>query len=300
MGRKPQTASGYSKEESEQVKATCLTVAAILGDLMDDICVVGGIVPAMICEAEMDPAALDDGAHCGTTDLDVGLSLGLLDEERYKEIAARLRARGFRPDENEDGNKTRQRWRWHDLKVTVDFLIPPPTDAPGREARLKSLERDFAALVVRPLHLAFDERVTLRLEGHNLLGDAVERDIHFAGPAAMVAMKAFAYHLRWEPKDAYDLVFILSHWGEGMADIAKRMARHTERWPQIVADALGFLRSDFGQRESPGPRDVSRFLTGGLDDDQVADAHGAVADLLAACQRAEVGGKREGPAPAPG
>jgi hypothetical protein len=281
MAPKPQTADRYSREEAEQVKAACLTIAAILGDLMDDLCVVGGLVPSMICDAPIDPAAADESAHCGTTDLDVGLSLALLDDERYREIAQRLREREFRPDEKENGRKTRQRWRWRDLKVTVDFLIPP-TEALEPEARLQHLEEDLAALVVKPLHLAFDERLAKDLDGRNLLGDSVKRAVQFAGPAAFLAMKAYAYHLRGERKDAYDLVFVLRNWNAGIPDVAERLADRATTREEIVTEALEYLQNDFGRPDSAGPRDVSRFLGGVVDEARVADAYGAVADFLAA------------------
>jgi hypothetical protein len=281
---KPATAGEYSREESLQVEAACLTLAGILGDLMDDLCIVGGLVPAMICGTEIDPSAAGEDAHCGTTDLDVGLSVALLDDERYKEIGRRLRGRGFEPDENDDGRTTRQRWRWRGLKVTVDFLMAPvdPTAATGKSPRLQNLEGDLAALIVKPLHLAFDERIPHELDGLNLLGDRLRRTVNFAGPAAFVAMKAFAYHLRGEAKDAYDLVFVIRNWPGGTSDIAARLAAHAQVWTEIVDEALAYLGEDFESLDSAGPRDFSRFLGGNLDDDRIADAHGAVADLLTA------------------
>ncbi|HEX5990552.1 MAG TPA: hypothetical protein VFY75_10115 [Solirubrobacterales bacterium] len=278
---KPQEASGYSSEESELVKATCLTVAAILGDLMEDICIVGGLVPSMICPVEIDPAAAED-AHCGTRDLDVGLSLGLLDDERYKEMAERLRNRGFEPDENDEGRATRQRWRWQ-KKITIDFLIPPASgQSPGK---LQSLESDLAAQIVEPLHLAFEELVPIDVEGKNLFGDQLTRTVNFSGPASFVAMKAFAYRLRGEPKDTYDLVFVLTHWEPGLEDICHRLEARAAEWSEIVSTALEYLRGDFETVDSNGPRDYSRFIDSTIDDRRLADAHGAVTDFLAAWEQ---------------
>jgi predicted nucleotidyltransferase len=286
MARKPQQADGYSLEETELVRSACLTIAAILGDLMNDVCIVGGLVPSMICEAEVDPAAVAADAHCGTMDLDVGLSLALLDDERYKEMAERLRERGFKPDKNEDDNETRQRWRWGDLKVTIDFLIPPASEEPD-EARIQNLESDMAALVVKPLHLAFEEAIAIELEGRNLFDDQVKRSVNFAGPAAFLALKAFAYRNRAQPKDAYDLYFVLTRWGGGVEDICERLLERAENRPEIVTEAIGYLQTDFESIDSPGPRDVSRFIGGDVAANLVADAHGAVADFLRSYERAQ-------------
>ncbi len=71
MSEKPKRASEYVSAQSELVRATCLYVATNLGDMMDDLVIVGGLVPSLI----VDQATLPEGteAHVGTMDLDVGL-----------------------------------------------------------------------------------------------------------------------------------------------------------------------------------------------------------------------------------
>lgn len=108
---KPRHRSGYGQEEFEQVKAACLTVAVTLGAYLDDVCIVGGLVPALLIDRVRDTDDDEDPRHPGTNDLDIGLALALFDDERYTEISARLRAEGFAPDTNDAGNPTVQRWR---------------------------------------------------------------------------------------------------------------------------------------------------------------------------------------------
>jgi hypothetical protein len=112
---------------------------------MDELVVVGGLVPSLLIDQanlgqEMEP-------HVGTLDLDIGLSLAVFDDEHYRTISERLRGAGFEPDTNEQGKRTNQRWKIEgDVKLTVDFLIPPSRgeDVGGR---LRNLEEDFAALI---------------------------------------------------------------------------------------------------------------------------------------------------------
>jgi hypothetical protein len=101
---KPRHRSGYTAEETEQVKSVCLTVAVTLGAYLDDVCIVGGLVPPLLIDSRRTDD--DDDLHPGTNDLDVGLALALLDDERYAEISRRLRSEGFKPDTNENGNQT--------------------------------------------------------------------------------------------------------------------------------------------------------------------------------------------------
>jgi hypothetical protein len=50
MAEMPTTATGYAPEYVELVRATCLYVATKLGDLTDDLVVVGGLVPSLIVD----------------------------------------------------------------------------------------------------------------------------------------------------------------------------------------------------------------------------------------------------------
>lgn len=103
---KPTTAAGYTPAHLQEVRATCLQLASILGDLLDELVVVGGLVPSLLIDAARSGAE----PHVGTMDLDLGLELALLRSERYHALAERLRGSGFEPDRNEQGNLTRQRW----------------------------------------------------------------------------------------------------------------------------------------------------------------------------------------------
>ena len=101
MPEKYSFAFDYKREEVELVRQTCLYIATKLGDLLDDLVVVGGLVPSLLIPDESLPAGED--VHIGTTDLDLGLSLALLDKKRYEDLSLRLYRADFKPDENEEG-----------------------------------------------------------------------------------------------------------------------------------------------------------------------------------------------------
>jgi hypothetical protein len=281
---KPRHRSGYRREETEQVEATCLTVAVTLGALMDDLCIVGGLVPSLIIDRRVGPDPDSGEGHLGTNDLDVGLAIALLDESRYTEISARLRQEGFKPDVNERGNPTPQRWKLGDLDVTVDFLMAL---IPGAErgGRVQPLEGDFGALIAPGLELAFDEREQIQMEGHTLTGERVSRTIPVCGPATFVVLKALAVNDRGEPKDAYDLVYVLRRWPAGIDDIAKRLSELATSHREPIERALLLLANDFAQPASIGPLRAASFEDQGNEDRQnrAADAHGYVDDLMRAC-----------------
>lgn len=276
MKHKPSLASGYDPGDRDRVHATCLYVATKLGDLVDDTVIVGGLVPSLLVDQRRIQTASE--RHVGTMDLDIGLALAIFDERRYEALTERLRQAGFEPDENEKGQRTRQRWRIdREARVTVDFLIAPslPDDKPGR---IRNIESDFAAIIAPGLHLAFSDRVKMRLNGRTIAGESASREIWVAGPGAYVVLKALAFKSRGENKDAYDLFYVLRYLEAGLADVASRLRLLAN--DRSTQDALAVLREDFSDVDGLGSTRVAEFLTGGPDDDVQADARGVVLDLL--------------------
>jgi hypothetical protein len=278
---KPRHAWEYPSEQVTLVRATCLYVATKLGDLMDDVVVVGGLVPSLLIDQEALPAGTE--AHVGTMDLDVGLTLAVLVEGRYRTLTERLRDAGFGQDQTEDGRPTRQRWRVTGQgSVTVDFLIPPAlaTDVGGK---LRDIEKDFAAIIAPGLNLAVQDRRRIRLDGRTILGERAAREIWVCGPGAFVVLKALAFLGRGENKDAYDLYYFVRNFGLGVEDIASRLRPFLADGE--VQRALAVLRDDFLEHEAVGPRRVAEFLRGGRDDEIQADVVGFIRALLDRCNR---------------
>jgi hypothetical protein len=279
MTEKPTTADGYKGEQVELVRATCLYVATKLGDIMDELVVIGGLVPSLLIKQDELPEGID--AHVGTIDLDIGLTLALLNEGRYKTLTERLRRAGLEQDVNDEGNPTRQRWKIEKpSKVTVDFLIQPslPDDRGGK---LRNIEPDFAAVIAPGLHLAFQDRERVSLSGLTIMGEQVTRDVWVSGPGAYVVLKSIAFRLRGENKDAYDLYYLVRNFGTGVGDVASRLK-------PLLGDpsaqqAMAYLKEDFLSHDGIGPSRVAEFIRGTVDDDIQADVVGYIRRLIELC-----------------
>ncbi|HWW94344.1 MAG TPA: nucleotidyl transferase AbiEii/AbiGii toxin family protein [Vicinamibacteria bacterium] len=270
---KPKTAAGYSPGQLQTVRATCLSLASILGDLLDDLVVVGGLVPSLL----IDSAASRKEPHVGSLDVDVGLEVAILDTGRYHTLAERLRGRDFEPDKNEQGNPTRQRWTHKRFKdVRVDFLMAPVgAAAPGT---LQDLEADLAAVVTPGLSLAFRDRQRIRLADRTLDGEAITRDIPVCGAGAFVVLKALAFRNRGENKDAYDLWYLLGHFGDSVEDVAAHLRQLLD--DANAREAVRVLGEDFATLDSHGPRRAAEFLSRPGDDEFCSDVAGLVSRLL--------------------
>jgi len=276
MAEKPTTATGYKSEQLALVRATCLYVATKLGDLLDDLVVVGGLVPSLIVDQESLAEGVD--AHVGTMDLDMGLTVALLGQGRYRELTERLRRAGFSPEETEEGQPTRQRWRIaKGNKVTVDFLIQP-TRPEDRGGSLRDIEPDFAAIIAPGLHLAFEDRRKVTLSGPTIKGEQATRDVWVCGPGAYVVLKALAFDLRGENKDAYDLFYVVRNYGAGVEDVSDSLRPLLEE--EDASKAVAILERDFLDRNGLGPWRVAEFLVGQSDDAIQADVAGYIEALL--------------------
>ena len=275
MDEKPKTAQDYKPEFNKIIYSTCLYLATILGDLINDIVIVGGLVPYLMIKQE---GISNDEKYVGTMDLDLGLSLKLLDKNHYKEISKRLHEASFKPDKNLNGNETYQRWRIDKpKKITIDFLIAPSssTDISGK---LKHLEKDFAAIITSGLSLAFKNKIKVKLNGVTIMGEKAKRYIYICGPGAYLVLKALAFNNRGVSKDAYDLYYIIKNFEGGSEAIAKKIKSLLEF--SVTKTALEIIKRDFDQIDSIGPIRVAKFLTGNNNDDIQADVVALVRELL--------------------
>lgn len=277
MPDKPRHADGYPPQGRELAQSASLYLATRLGDLLDDLVIVGGIVPSLIIPQELNDSSREP--HVGTADLDLGLSLALLEGSRYQELCQRLRQADFEPDTNSAGQPVSQRWRLKSTEhpITVDFLIPR-SHATDQRGRLKNLEKGFAAIIIPGLELAFQDRTQVALVGTTPFGEQAERSLWVCEAGAFTVLKAIAFRGRGEHKDAYDLVYVLLNDPRGVAEIARRIA--TLEPKSLVQEALEILRQDFTALEGVGTRRMADFLRAANNDALRADAAGAVRALL--------------------
>lgn len=283
------TIQDYSPEAYARVCQALLHVATVLGDWMEQITLIGGVVPSLLVPQS---ALLEDWEpHPGTTDLDLGLELSLLTEEGYATIAELLRQAGYRPMEKEEDRVRRQTWRTDPglgVTVTVDFLIARSPRHP-RTTRVQNLEPDFAAIIADGLQLTERDRRKILISGSTLRGERAERSIWVCGPASFIVLKARAIHLREKPKDAFDLHYVLTKMEGGIASIATVLREMLDD-PDAV-EAVLFLRQAYRTMDSIGPVRAAFFRYGMPVpetqediDEFAASAHAYVNRLLAALE----------------
>lgn len=274
---RPRRYADYATVDGSVLESACLYLAAVLADLMrTQLTIVGGYVPPLLIPQEELP---EPQRHCGTMDLDVGLSIALLDNALYETVARRLRQSGFRPDVNPDGNRTRQRWCTpaDHPAVTVDFLIP--SIEPGQTGgSLQNLTGDFAALRMPGLQLVERDFAMVTLSGSMPDGTRISRKLRVCGAGAFAVLKARAIQNRDEPKDAFDLHYTLEHFAGGVPAVAEALRPLMD--DDDATQAIAWLDTDYESVDSIGPVRVSMFLTGGKNDVLQGEAWALVRELI--------------------
>lgn len=276
MNPKLSTASDYNPHQLNLVHSVCLYISTVIGDYIDDLVIVGGLVPNLIISQVPPPEGAE--AHVGTQDLDIGFSLAVLDSDRYQKIAERLRGAGFVPDVNENQNPTFQRWKLvKPVNVTVDFLIPQTTqDEIG--GTIKHFEKGFGAIITPGLELAFQDRIKLSISGRTPFGEEAKRDIWVCGPGAYIILKALAFDSRGESKDAYDLFYVVRNFGSGFEEIIQHLIPLIEN--EHGEKAIEILKRDFTNPGSVGSVRVARFIYGQLNQETQVEVAGFVNRVL--------------------
>jgi hypothetical protein len=118
----------------------------------------------------------------------------------------------------------------------------------------------------------------VELEGTTILDERAKRRIPVCGPAAFIVLKSMALQRRGERKDAYDLYYVLRHYGTGVEDVAARLRPIVD--DPVTREALSYLADNFKTTDSVGPQRIAQFLEPEDPDAVCADATAFVRRLL--------------------
>jgi hypothetical protein len=264
-------ASAYDDPMSERLLGIAADVLRSFGSAFGGrhLAIVGGAVPGLLVETP--PRGMEP--HVGTTDLDLHLSLHLVDGETadyYQAIIDGLRSLGLGPD-NEQGRDLKWRWVGHhrDVRLQVELLCPvrsragrpeqPAVETPA-EANIGP-SGEITALAVGFGHLVPDDTVTILRRVETMSG-GLTYEFPVAGLASWLCLKSDAIMRREKFKDAYDVVWVFDALGP---DAASEMVAASPLLVGPFADEvraqLALLVDDqFRDEESVGPTAYATFL----------------------------------------
>ena len=247
----------YNHTMTQMVEKGLLDIWGRLGEYRDFLVVIGGLVPRYITAPD-GTSDYNTTTHCGTMDIDFGISLAVSDDEKYKEISEILMENGYCNRLNDRGRQQRHSFVKGDGTdaLIIDFLTPKY--AGPADSLMHKMSSELSAIQTKGLGLALREPRKVRLAGVNVNGDNVEEIINVCRPAAFIPLKALAFDGRRKDKDIYDLVFVLMHYQQGVQSVVDETTTD-DFASEYFQEALESLRRHFRNITYVGPAAYANF-----------------------------------------
>jgi len=251
----------YSKSITESSKSVLIEVLRILGSCRDYLVLTGGWAPYFILEK------FGEGSqHCGSVDIDFVLNPRLIDLKVYETIVSSIEKRGYKPYVTDDGEVLPYRFYrtvkspldGTEYKIEVDFISEPDVVKMLSPEKFLAVQKDLQAVVIRGSSVVFSHNFE-----HNIIGvlpSGAETKVlaKISDVVGSLATKGLALRGRYKEKDAYDIYFVLRHYGGGPEKVAEETRAFVNE--SVIAEALEEIKDKFRNVRSEGPFQVAHFL----------------------------------------
>ena len=256
MNMKHKTAAEYSTDHTKACEIALVALLRAFGSLKNDLRLVGGLVPRYLTPAQPP----DVPEHSGTTDVDVVLNITVLAAKgTYDKLKRQLKDGGFVRYQPEPNGPVSS-WQWvYDAAgtpIVVEFL--QHTDDPGQSSFLMEIDgEDVSACQILYAGIAHDwfeeKEIVVELPNN---GGIVKETIRYADAVAFIVLKALAFNIRHERKDASDLIHVMRY-GGSIESLAQKFNERliTGAHAGAIDRALTALAENFcDEQDIPGYR----------------------------------------------
>jgi hypothetical protein len=243
--------SQYREREVNACKSVLLELVHLLGELKEEMVIIGGWTPSFLFPGARDP-------HIGSLDIDVALNFQKIPEDTYQTILKAFLKWGYTQNEQQpfrffrkvpvEGSDT--------VDVEVD-LMAGEYGGTSKGHRTQKVQ-NIRARKARGCDLAFDSSITVTLEGELPDGGKDKVSFKVAGIVPFLVMKGMAMHDRMKEKDAYDLYYCVEHFPGGTNKLADEFSSFLKN--KLVLEGLGKIRGKFASVKHVGPTWVTDFL----------------------------------------
>jgi hypothetical protein len=237
----------YTEAAVAAAKSVLIELTHILGEYHEDIVLVGGWIPELLIPESPE-------RHVGSIDVDLALNHQELTEAGYRKIREILRQHGYFQD-TQQPFIFRKKVREH--VVQVDFLA-------GEYGGTGKGHRTQNALDMRPrkargCDLAFQvQPETVVLRGRLPDGAADEVRVRIASVVPFLVMKGMALEDRRNPKDAYDIYFVIQNYPGGVDAVIQAFKPHLKL--ELVKEGLQKIARKFATPDHVASRDAAEFV----------------------------------------
>ncbi len=243
--------SQYGDKEVKACKSVLLELVHLLGEIKDEMVIIGGWAPTFLFPQSDDP-------HVGSLDIDVALNFSKIPDDIYQTILKAFLERGYTQDKEQPFRFFRRVKieGTEPINVEVD-LMAGEYEGTGKGHRTQKVQ-DIRARKARGCDLAFDSSFTVTLEGELPDGGKDKVSFKVAGIVPFLVMKGMAMFERMKEKDAYDIYYCVEHYPGGVEGLASEFKSHTKN--KLIIEGLSKIRSKFASIEHIGPKWVADFL----------------------------------------
>ncbi|MEC4685087.1 MAG: hypothetical protein VST71_05070 [Nitrospirota bacterium] len=266
--------SDYGNREVNACKAVILELVHLLGEIKDEMVIIGGWTPSFLLPHADDP-------HVGSLDIDLALDFSKIPDDTYQTVLEAFLKRGYTQDKDQPFRFYRKVNIEGDDPVTVEVdLMAGEYGGTGKGHRTQKVQ-NVRARKARGCDLAFDTPVTVTLEGELPEGGRNRVSFKVAGIVPFLVMKGMAMHERMKEKDAYDIFYCIEHFPGGARKLVEEFVPYNEN--RLVVEGLAKIRSKFASVDHVGPKWVGDFMETDNKEDReiiVRRAHEKVSELL--------------------
>ncbi|MBI5049865.1 MAG: hypothetical protein HZC11_03085 [Nitrospirae bacterium] len=243
--------SQYRDKEVNACKAVLLELVHLLGEIKDEMVIIGGWIPAFLLPQSREP-------HIGSLDIDIALNFSKTPDDTYQTILKAFLKRGYAQDKEQPFRFFR--------KVNVEGAGPVNVEVnlmageyggTGKGHRTQKVQ-DVRARKARGCDLAFDSTITVTLEGELPDGGKDKVSFKVAGIVPFLVMKGMAMYERMKEKDAYDIFYCVENYLGGIQKLVEEFRPIIKN--KLVVEGLAKIRAKFASIEHIGPKWVVDFL----------------------------------------
>lgn len=240
--------SGYTGDAVEAARIVLLELTRLLGQYRDDIVLIGGWVPELLCPEAESP-------HTGSIDVDLALNHRTLQDAGYRTIQQLLLAHGYQEGSQPFVFHRVVKVNGRDITVEVDFLAGE-SEGTGPGHRTQKVQ-GIRARKARGCDLAFEMSTEVTIQGTLPGGAKDSAMVRVATIVPFIVMKGMALHDRLKAKDAYDIYYCLCNYPGGLDSVVESFLPHLEN--PLVQEGLKKIAEKFVSPAHTGPKAVAAF-----------------------------------------
>ena len=221
------------------------------------IVLIGGWVPYLLLESHKTPE--DTFRHVGSIDIDLIVDPDIVDNNEYQTIVELIGQSGWNQAPGKQFTFERA-VRGKDSvvrNITVDFLTLQKKDK-GQKHRHRDVQSDLRARIMLGAELGLSHNNWYLMKGEMPNGAKTEVEFKMLDVVGCIGTKGIALGDRYKHKDAYDIVSVLDHYGNGVKEISNNFKPFLGELQ--IQDSLKRIGSMFSNERSEGALLYAEFL----------------------------------------